>query len=176
MRKLRKEETEKVLFKLNKFIGDNTSKLLTENNELCYLNKRVYLASKDMIKLTNQITKDKLAHCGCQIGKFTKKENFRITITALHLLSPYALHKIWIKSSAEMNFLYKNNILRAHMHKISEDVPMSGVVFVYNQNDTPLGFGLTARKSNDISQSSGSTLIVINQADTGEYIRDETAL
>ncbi|RVD91804.1 ribosomal biogenesis protein [Tubulinosema ratisbonensis] len=176
MRKLKKEELEKVLTKLNSFIGENTNKLLTEENELYFLNKRVFLCSKKMYKFTNQIKKENLASCGCQIGKFTRSDKFKITVTALNLLSPYAIHKIWIKSSAEMNFLYKNNIIRAHMHKISENVPINQIIFVYNQNDTPLGFGLTARSSGDISQSSGKALVVVNQADTGEYIRNETLL
>ncbi|KCZ80382.1 hypothetical protein H312_02208 [Anncaliia algerae PRA339] len=176
MRKLTEEEAEKVFTKLKRFIGDNIDKLLGEENEIVLHNSKVLLVSKKMLKLCPQIKREKLIQCGGQLGKFTKTNNFVILITALHLLSPYALHKFWVKTSAEMNFLYKNNIVRSHMHKISENVPTNGVVFVYNQNDTPLGFGITARSSEHISQSPGNTLVVINQADTGEYIRDETIL
>lgn len=176
MRPLKEEETKKVFAKLEKFIGENMKKLIKEGTELVFHEKRVFLTTQELIKSCSQIKREKLIQCGGQIGKFTRNDNFKITITALHLLIPFAKHKIWLKNSAEMNFLYKNNVIRSHMHKISENVPLNGVVFVFNQNDTPLGFGVTARSSGDISQSGGHTLIVINQADTGEYIRDETLL
>jgi len=175
MRTLQPEEEEKVLRKLQLYIGDNKDELLKENG-LYYNNQRILLISEEMLKSVSQIKRKELVACGTIIGKITKHNNFRVTVTAIHALEKYAINKAWIKSSAEMNFLYGNNALKSHIHKISEEIPMNGGVFVYNQSNTPLGFGIVAVPSANMPKLRGGDIIVINQADNGEYIRKETML
>lgn len=173
MRDLKQDEAEKVHKKLTKFIGQNVEELLQDPYVLQLHEQKVFFISKSLIKNTSQIGRKSLICAGTILGKFTKTNKFRISIACLHTLEKFSLHKIWLKSSAEMNFLYGRNVLRSHMHKITDNTPKNSVVFVYNQNNTPLGFGVTSKSSADISSSQGNVLIVINQADTGAYLRDE---
>ncbi|TBU06260.1 ribosome biogenesis protein Nip7 [Hamiltosporidium magnivora] len=172
MRNLKAEEQEKVFKKLKKFIGENTEKLL-KGHRLFLHKQKVFHVSDELEKNASSIPKDDLVSIGSCLGRFTKSMHFKLTITSLHVLSKYALHKVWLKNSAEMNFLYANNILKSHILKMSEDVPINANVFVFNQNDLPLGFGVTAKGSTHLSNIEGNTLVVLHQADTGEYIRDE---
>ena len=46
---------------------------------------------------------------------------------------------MWIKPGGEMSFLYGNNVLKAHLGRITENTPKyHGVVF-YSMSDVPLG-------------------------------------
>lgn len=175
MRALTGEEEEKVMSKLRQFIGDATKDLL-EDRQLCYNNQKVLLVSERMRKATSQIPRKQLVSCGEVVGKFTKGNSFRITIAALHVLHRYALHKVWIKASAEMNFLYGNNALKSHVQKVSEDIPINAGVFVYNHVNTPLGFGIIAVNPTSYSRARGGDPVVLLQADNGEYIRKEATV
>ncbi|KAI4290934.1 60S ribosome subunit biogenesis protein NIP7 [Pancytospora philotis] len=175
MRTLTEEEEKKVMTKLQNFIGDAVKDLL-EDSKLYFNNQKVLLLSEKMLKATSQIRRKEIICAGPIIGKFTKGANFRITITALHTLHKYALHKVWIKASAEMNFLYGNNALRSHVSKISESIPINAGVFVYNHQDVPLGFGLIALNNNSYQKARGGDIVVLSQADNGEYVRNETAV
>ncbi|KAF7683806.1 60S ribosome subunit biogenesis protein NIP7 [Astathelohania contejeani] len=176
MRELTEEENTKVCKKLEQYIGNRLKELLEAPNKLFLHNKRIYITTEDIYKRASIFGREKLVGAGIVIGKFTKSEKFRLSITSLHLLSKYAIHKVWIKSSAEMNFLYENNIIKGHILKISDDVPRNGVVFVFNHMDVPLGFGVTTKSSMSLNISDSNNLIVIRQADTGEYIRNENTL
>ena len=74
-------------------IGDKV-KLLLERSDGVYcfrLQKdRVFYASERMIKLASTISRDNLMSFGTCIGKFTKTHKFRLHITALEFLAPYA--------------------------------------------------------------------------------------
>lgn len=175
MRDLKKEEKDKILKKLSRFVGDNIDELLGQY-VLQLHRQKVLLISPELKKQTSQIGRKELICAGIVLGKITKNNNFWVNVTSMHILERFALHKIWLKSSAEMNFLYGNNVIRSHMHKISGDVPKNSVVFVYNQNNTPLGFGVTAKSSADITASQGRSLVVMNQADTGAYLRNEASI
>ena len=48
-----------------------------------------------------------------------------------------------------MPFLYGSNVVKAHVGRWSEDCPEHQGVVVYSMNDTPLGFGVTARSTAD---------------------------
>lgn len=172
MRKLKQEEEQKVLERLNYYIGDNTQEILSQY-ELMLNNQRVFLVKKDILKASSQIGRDSIVMCGVILGKITKTNNFRITITALHTLHKYALHKVWIKTSAEMNFLYGNNALKSHIHKISENIPLNAGIFVYDSHDIPLGFGVMSVNPTSYSRAHAGDAIVLTQADNGEYIRNE---
>lgn len=173
MRTLTEDEEKKVMNKLHIFIGDAKKDLL-EGNVLYYNNQKVLLLSSQLLKATSQIKRKQIISAGPIIGKFTKGNNFRITITAMNILHKYALHKVWIKASAEMNFLYGNNALRSHIQKVSEDIPMNGGVFAYNHNGTPLGFGIIAVAPSSYAKARGGDVILLSQVDNGEYIRKET--
>lgn len=173
MRILKPEEEQKVMEKLEYYIGDNAKELLSIYS-LRLNNQRIFLATKEVMKASSQLGRDQIAVCGVTLGKFTKGNNFRITITALHTLHKYALYKAWIKSSAEMNFLYGNNALKSHISKVSEDVPINAGVFVYSQNQVPLGFGVMSVNPASYAKARGGDAIILRQADNGEYIRNET--
>lgn len=175
MRPLKEEEENKVLRKLKLFLGDSVSELLTVY-KLQYNNQKVLLVTDEILKATAQIKRDEIMAAGIILGKFTKTEQFRITITALHVLHKYALNKVWLKASAEMNFLYGNNALRSHVQKVSENIPMNGGVFVFNHHSTPLGFGVMAISPTSYSKARGGDIAVLVQGDCGEYIRSETNL
>lgn len=175
MRPLKEEEQVKIMGKLRLFIGDAIKELL-EDTQLYYNNQKVLLLSDKLLKATSQIKRKELIAAGSIIGKLTKNNNFRITITALHVLHKYALHKVWIKDSAEMNFLYGNNAIKSHIQKISEAIPINAGVFVYNNNNTPLGFGVIAVSPASYEKARGGDIVVLLQADNGEYIRKEVAV
>ncbi|KAM0681652.1 ribosome biosynthesis protein nip7 [Glugoides intestinalis] len=172
MRILKADEEEKVMNKLKFYIGDNINDLLKEY-ELRLNNQRVFLITKTLLKACSQLGRDQIVSCGVILGKITKTENFRIKITAMHVLHKFAIHKVWIKTSAEMNFLYGNNALKSHIHKVSESIPLNAAVFVYDSKEVPLGFGVMAVNSTSYSNARGGDAIVLTQADNGEYIRNE---
>ena len=53
-------------------------------------NDRVFYASERIIKLAATVGRDQLMSFGTCIGKFTKTHKFRLHITALEFLAPYA--------------------------------------------------------------------------------------
>lgn len=50
-----------------------------------------------------------------------------------------------MKPNAEQQFLYGNNVLKSGMNRMTEGVGSHQGVVVYNMNDLPLGFGVTAK-------------------------------
>lgn len=78
-----------------------------------------------------------------------------------------------MKPSAEMSFLYGKHILKAGLGRITENTPQYQGVVVYSMSDIPLGFGLTAKSTQDCRRADPSTIVCFNQADCGEYLRDE---
>lgn len=109
-------------------------------------------------------------------GKFTKTLKFRLHITALPILAAHARHKLWIKPNGEMPFLYGGHILKAHVGRWSEDCPEHQGIVVYSMNDTPLGFGVTARSTQEARRLDPTGIAAFRQADCGEFLRDEDTL
>ncbi len=109
-------------------------------------------------------------------GKFTKSGKFRLHSTALPILGEHARWKVWIKSNGEMPFLYGGHVVKAHIGRWSEDCPEHQGVVVYNMNDTPLGFGVTARSTAEARRLDPTGVVVFRQADCGEFLRDEDNL
>lgn len=58
----------------------------------CFREKkdRVYYISEKNLKLANTIPTDNLVLAGTCFGKFTKSNKFKLNITALNYLAPYA--------------------------------------------------------------------------------------
>lgn len=109
-------------------------------------------------------------------GKFSKSGKFRLHITSLPVLAAHARYKIWIRPNGTMPFLYGGNIVKAHVGRWSEDCPEHQGVVVYDMNDTPLGFGVTARATSDARRLDPTGVVCFRQADCGEFLRDEDTL
>ena len=114
MRALTESEMTKVLEKMYKFVGRKLALIVDAKNnsengsdssdgQFCFrMNKnRVYYIRETLIKRgsASNIPKKKLMSIGTQIGKFTKTENFRLTIQSLDLLSRYAKNKVFFSLS-----------------------------------------------------------------------------
>lgn len=137
---------------------------------------RCYYISEKRMRLAAAIPRKKLVSLGTCFGKFTKTNKFRLHITALEYLAQYAVYKIWIQKKGEMSYLYGNNIVSAHVSKMSEGIPEHQGVVIYSVNDTPLGFAVTAKSSVDLKKSQPTDIIAFHQADIGEYLRNEDDL
>jgi len=93
MRPLTDEETKIFFEKLTKYIGDNI-KLLIDRPDGAYCfrlhKERVYYVSGKLLRHATMIDGDNLISIGTCFGKFTKTRKFRLHITALDYLAPYA--------------------------------------------------------------------------------------
>ena len=75
-----------------------------------------------------------------------------------------------------MPYLYGNHVLKAHVGRMSEDIPEHTGVIVYSMNDHPLGFGVAAKSTIETRRSEPTAIIAFRQGDVGEYLRDEDTL
>ena len=176
MRPLTEEETKSVFQKLDTYIGRSIEKLINNPSErYCFRlhSDRVFYMSENTMKAACSISRDNLLACGTCLGKFSKSGKFRLQITALPYLAQYAKHKVWVKQSAEMSYLYGNNVLKSGMARITESIPQYGGVVVLNSNDIPLGFGIAAQSTEACKNLDPGSNIVLHQADIGEYLRVE---
>ncbi|GIZ03161.1 60S ribosome subunit biogenesis protein NIP7 homolog [Caerostris extrusa] len=141
MRPLTDEEITSLFEKLSNFIGENV-KLLIDRPDGVYCfrlhNDRVFYVSETNMKLAGNIPRKDLLSFGTCFGKFSKSGKFKLHITALDYLAPYAKHKIWLKPNAEQQFLYGHNISKPGVHRISDNTLKYQGVVVYSMNDLPL--------------------------------------
>ena len=56
---------------------------------------------------------------------------------------------------------------------MTENIPQYAGVIIFSLNDTPLGFGVSARNTLEIKPLDPTAIVVFNQADLGEYLRIE---
>lgn len=130
-----------------------------------------------MLKEARSSERGNLASLGTCFGKFTKKtQKFKLHITALDYLAQYAKYKVWIKPQGEMSFLYGNNILKAHLGRITENTAKYQGVVIFSMSDVPLGFGTTAYSTAECRKVDPTAIVCFRQADVGEYLRDEDVL
>jgi 60S ribosome subunit biogenesis protein NIP7 len=176
MRPLTDDETKTFFEKLSKYIGRNIKFLIDRpDGNWCFRlqKERVYYLSEDCLKAATSANRENLVSIGVCFGKFTKTKKFRLSITCLDYLAQYAKYKVWIKPNGEMSFLYGNNVLKAHLGRITENTPKyTGVVFL-SMNDTPLGFGVTALSTKECRNAESTAIIAFHQGDIGEYLRTE---
>ncbi|CAD8156680.1 unnamed protein product [Paramecium pentaurelia] len=176
MRQLNEEETKIFFEKLGEYIGANI-KLLIENEEdphvFRLIKNKVYYMSLQIANWATNVGKDELLHVGTYFGKFTKTKKFRLNITCLEILAKYAKHKVWLKSSGEQSFLYGNHVIKAHLAKMSENIPQYANVILFSLQENPLGFGVASRSTLQCKDLDPTTVVVFNQADLGEYLRAE---
>lgn len=69
-----------------------------------------------------------------------------------------------------MQFLYGNHVLKSGLARITENTPAYTGVIVYNMADVPLGFGVTAKSTNDCRALDPSAIVSFHQADCGTFI------
>ena len=76
--------------------------------------------------------------------------------------------QIWVKPSAEMQYMYGNHVLKSGLGRITENTPAYTGVVIYSMSDIPLGFGVTAKSTADCRKIDPSGIVVFHQADVGE--------
>ncbi|XP_026764946.1 60S ribosome subunit biogenesis protein NIP7 homolog [Galleria mellonella] len=178
--KVLSEERTRILFeKLTKYIGVNVKLLIDRpDGTYCFREKkdRVYYISERLLQLAQTVKPDHLISAGTCFGKFTKTNKFRLHITALNYIAPYASYKIWVKPSAEQQFLYGHHVIKSGLGRITENTPKHQGVVIYTMSDIPIGFGVAARNTMECRHADPLATIAFHQADIGEYIRSEETL
>ena len=176
MRPLTDQETSRLFEKLASYMGRNITNLIDRPDDphvFRLQRDRVYYVRESIAKLATSVSRDKLLCVGTCLGKFTKKQQkFRLHVTALDHVAPHAKFKVWVKPNGEMPFLYGNHVVKAHVGRMSDDCPEHQGVVVYSMNDTPLGFGASARSTAEVRRLEPTAITVFRQADTGEYLRE----
>ena len=179
MRPLTEDETRNVFEKLANYIGRNITLLVdtSDDPQVLRLQKdRVYYVSEKIARYATSVARPNLMSTGTCLGKFTKTGKFRVHITSLSYLSKFAKYKVWIKPNGEMPFLYGNHVVKAHVGRISEDIPEHAGVVIYSMNDIPLGFGVSSKSTLEIKNLQPTGIVAFRQGDIGEYLRDEDTL
>ncbi|KAJ5313473.1 uncharacterized protein N7443_000357 [Penicillium atrosanguineum] len=199
MRQLTEEETKTLFSKLAHYTGRSLNSLVAPTDggpQMVFRlqGSRVYYMPLAIANLATSIPRDNLLSAGTQMGKFTKTGKFRLNLTCLDVVAPHARYKLWIKANGEMPFLYGGNVVKAHVGRWSEDCPEHSGVIVYNQDDTPLGFGgnislgrlnmreltngqiVSARATQEAKKLDPTGIVLFRQADVGEYLREEDTL
>eukprot|EP00588_Corethron_pennatum_P009423 CAMPEP_0194265428 /NCGR_PEP_ID=MMETSP0169-20130528/677_1 /TAXON_ID=218684 /ORGANISM="Corethron pennatum, Strain L29A3" /LENGTH=191 /DNA_ID=CAMNT_0039005893 /DNA_START=46 /DNA_END=621 /DNA_ORIENTATION=- len=187
MRPLTEDETRILFLKLAEYIGRDVEALISakrgnagdnSGRHVFRLHRdRVYYSSESVMRTSAGVSREELLSLGTCFGKFSKSgKKFRLHITALDHISQYAKHKVWVKPSAEMSFLYGNNVTKSGLARITENTPQYGGVVVYgtaNGTDLPLGFGVAAQGTERCRELDAGSNVVLHQADIGEYLRVE---
>jgi len=179
MRPLTDEEMRVLFEKLQLYIGKNISKLIERPDEphtFRLIKDRVYYLSDAQLRLASNIGRENLLSLGTCFGKYTKGGKFRLHVTCLDYLAQYAQHKVWVKTGAEMSFLYGNNVTKAGLARITEGTPQYGGVVVLSLADIPLGFGIAAQPTEYCRDLEPTANVVLHQGDIGEYLRVEDTL
>ncbi|KAL0227760.1 hypothetical protein RCL1_003903 [Eukaryota sp. TZLM3-RCL] len=179
MRPLTEDETKLVFEKLAKYIGENLKHLIERTDDTyCFRlhNNRVFYLSESLLRSAAAVHRKQLLSIGTCFGKFTHSGKFRLQITCLDFIAPYAVHKVWVKPSSELSFLYGNHVLKGGMGRMTENTPKYAGVVIYSMNDVPLGFGTTARSTLECRKCDPETIVVFHQSDVGEYLRVEHEL
>ncbi|XP_046559191.1 60S ribosome subunit biogenesis protein NIP7 homolog [Haliotis rubra] len=145
MRPLTDEETKTFFQKLSKYIGENI-KLLLDRPDGAYCFRlhrdRVFYVREELMKKAGCVSRDNLISMGTCFGKFTKSGSFRLHITALDYIAPYAKFKVWVKPSAEQQFLYGHHVMKSGLGRITENTSQYQGLVVYSMSDLPWGLVL----------------------------------
>jgi 60S ribosome subunit biogenesis protein NIP7 len=99
------------------------------------LQDRVYYLAERLLRFAAVIGKKELVSVGVCMGKFSKvreaegeafmvrtrvsdscvseqSKKFKLHITALPVMAPYAKYKVWVKPSSELSWMYGNSLLK----------------------------------------------------------------
>ncbi|KAG6696924.1 hypothetical protein I3843_09G167700 [Carya illinoinensis] len=140
------------------------------------LNEVQYKIFDSLVKLTTNVTHPQLVSLNTYIGKFTHGGSFHLTIQSLSILTPNAKHKIWLKPTSVMSFLYGNHVLKGGLGRITENITSDGKVEVFSMSDMPLDFGIATMNTQDYRMLDSNGIVVLHQADIGEGLRMEDGL
>jgi len=166
--------------KLEKFIGLEGISQLVDRKDVPHVfrlhKNRVYYLSESQVREATNFSRDKLISTGICVGKMTHSEKFRITIHFLEVLAQFCKNKIWLKSSAEMSFLYQRNVTKVGLARISEGIAQNSGVVVFGENMLPLGFGVAAQSTDSLKSLEPTATVVLNYGDNGEWLRSENEL
>lgn len=179
MRPLSDEETVEVFEKLKKFVGNNLKQLVERQDETHVLRlhkDRVYYVGEKTLKKAGHASKKKLLSAGVCFGKFTHTKKFRLGVTALDIMARLARYKVWLKPAGEQHFVYGNHVVKAHLRRLTEDVPRHAGVVIFSESDVPLGFGVAAKSTEECRTATSEAIVAYHQADIGEYLREESEL
>ncbi|KAK1330685.1 hypothetical protein QTO34_008622 [Cnephaeus nilssonii] len=149
--------------------------LLVDRPQGTYCFRQHYVREK-ILKLAANISGDKRVSLGSCFGKFTKTHKFRLHITALDYLAPYAQYQVWIKPGAEQSFLKGNHVLKSGLGRITENPSQYPGVVGYSMADIPVGFGVAATSTQDCRKVDPMVIVVFHQVDIGEYVRHAETL
>ncbi|KAF5298265.1 hypothetical protein FQR65_LT09776 [Abscondita terminalis] len=177
MKRLSEERTKVLFQKLSQYIGSNVKHLIERPDGLyCFREQkdRVYYVAEKVLKFGESIPPDQLVSVGTCFGKFTKTNKFRLHITALNYLAPYAQNKVWVKPSMEQQFLYGHNVTKAGLGRISEATEKFQGVLVYSMSDLPLGFGVAARTTLECKHADPLAVVCFHQADIDSVMWNRT--
>ncbi|CBI24745.3 unnamed protein product, partial [Vitis vinifera] len=83
---------------------------------------------------------------------------------------------VWLKPTSEMSFLYGNHVLKGGLGRITENIVAGDGIVVFSMSDVPLGFGIAAKSTQDCRKLDPNGIVVLHQADIGEYLRMEDEL
>ena len=87
--------------------------------------------------------------------------------TSIVLICLHVHLQIWVKPSAEMQYMYGNHVMKSGLGRITENTPAYTGVVIYSMSDIPLGFGVTAKSTADCRKMDPSGIVVFHQADVG---------
>jgi 60S ribosome subunit biogenesis protein NIP7 len=182
MRPLTDDETKLVFGKLEKFVGTEGVRSIIDRKDEPYVlrlnRQRVFYLSEAQLKQTTSFSRDTLISAGTCVGKFTHSGKFQLTIHFLEVLAQFAKHKVWLKPSAEMAFLYGSQVTKVGIAKVTEGIPRYAGVVVFNsaQVPLPLGFGVAAQPTDVLPSLEPTAVVVLNYGDVGEWLRSESEL
>lgn len=91
-------------------------------------------------------------------------------------VAPFLAAQVWVKPSAELNFLYGNHVLKSGLGRITDNCTNNQGVIVMSMADTPLGFGVCMKSTQECRKLDPTGVVAVNQADVGEYLRQENEL
>ena len=63
---------------------------------------------------------------GTCFAKITHSGKIHLQITCVDHLAKHALHKVWLKASAENSFLYGNHVTKQGLGRITDAAPQHG--------------------------------------------------
>jgi 60S ribosome subunit biogenesis protein NIP7 len=138
--------------------------------------QRVYYLRESLAKMCKPFAYKLLLSAGVCMGKFTKKGRFFVHITALPILAPFALYKVWVKPSAELPFLYGQHILKEGVENMTEGTPRNAGVIVFNKDNLAIGLGVALQSSVSLRLAHPTIMAVARQGDLGEYLRGENTI
>merc|ERR1712091_445321 len=73
---------------------------------------RIYYVSEKLMRMATNFKGSDLLAMGTCFAKITHSGKIHLQITCVDHLAKHALHKVWLKASAENSFLYGNHVTK----------------------------------------------------------------